>query len=336
MQKFLPERYPKLRLALGIAACGRRAAGVIHHGFMIGAFLTTLFFSLSTIFAQKSLKAVGYMRANIGRLLFAMLVLGCISHLFGKGMGGAGRNWLLLSGVVGMGIGDLVYLSALPRLGSRLTVLMAQCLAAPIGAVAEGLWLGTRVTLTQMLWGTVILAGVALALMPSRRNPPRVTIKPLGFVFGLAAAAGQGLGAVLSRKANMIASAQGETIDGFTAAYQRIAGGLFVALAYFAIVALVEKRSSAKKHAIIPEQKRTWRSYIWIVCHGGSGAVLGVTCYQWALFTTPSAIVLPIVACTPLVIVPMTYWIEGERPTRRSLIGGLVAVIGAIALAIAR
>jgi drug/metabolite transporter (DMT)-like permease len=37
-----------------------------------------------------------------------------------------------------------------------------------------------------------------------------------------------------------------------------------------------------------------------------------------------------------LVIVPLSYWIEGERPTRRSLLGGLVAVAGAVALTIVR
>jgi drug/metabolite transporter (DMT)-like permease len=303
---------------------------------MIGSFLTTLFFSLSTIFAQRSIKAVGSTRANIGRLLFAMLVLGCIAHLFGKGMTGAGRNWLLWSGVVGMGLGDLAYFGALPRLGSRLTVLMTQCLAAPIAAVAEGLWLGTRVTTSQIFWGTVILTGVALALMPSRSNPPHVTIKPLGFFFGLAAAAGQGLGAVLSRKANMVAGAAGESINGFTAAYQRIAGGLVLTLAYFAIMALLERRNKQEKPLPALEPKRTWTSYLWIPANATCGAILGVSCYQWALFTTPSAIVLPIVACTPLVIVPLSYWIEGERPTKRSLLGGFVAVIGAIALALAR
>ena len=43
---------------------------------MVAAFLTTLFFSLSTIFANRSLRAVGATRANLGRLLFAALVLG--------------------------------------------------------------------------------------------------------------------------------------------------------------------------------------------------------------------------------------------------------------------
>jgi drug/metabolite transporter (DMT)-like permease len=62
------------------------------------------------------------------------------------------------------------------------------------------------------------------------------------------------------------------------------------------------------------------------------GPVIGVSCYQWALATTPSGLVLPIVATTPLVIVPFSYLIEGERPSRRSLVGGAIAVSGAVAL----
>ena len=66
------------------------------------------------------------------------------------------------------------------------------------------------------------------------------------------------------------------------------------------------------------------------------GPVLGVSCYQWALATTPSGIVLPIVATTPLVIIPLTYWFEGDRPSRRSLVGGIVAVAGVVALTLVR
>ena len=49
--------------------------------------------------------------------------------------------------------------------------------------------------------------------------------------------------------------------------------------------------------------------------------------------TTPVGVVLPIVAITPLVIIPFSFYLEGERPTRRSLLGGAVAVLGAAALA---
>ena len=45
---------------------------------------------------------------------------------------------------------------------------------------------------------------------------------------------------------------------------------------------------------------------------------------------------LPIVATAPLVIVPMSYWFENERPSRRSLVGGVIAVTGVVALTLAR
>jgi drug/metabolite transporter (DMT)-like permease len=295
---------------------------------MLGAFLTTIFFSLSAIFANRSLRAVGATRANLGRLLVALVCLGAYAHLAGGGLGGAGRNWLLLSGVVGMGLGDLAMFMALPALGARLTVLITQCLAAPLAMLAEWLWLGTALRPGQVVWSFVILTGVAVALLPSRADPPRVRLRPVGFLLGFLSACGQGFGAVLSRKANALAALAGQPIDGITAAYQRIVGGLVITLAWFAVRALVVRPPETEPAAT----PRTWRDYGWIPANALCGAVIGVSCYQWSLATTPSGLVLPIVACTPLVIVPLSYWLEGERPTRRSLLGGLIAVAGVIAL----
>ncbi len=61
--------------------------------------------------------------------------------------------------------------------------------------------------------------------------------------------------------------------------------------------------------------------------------MLGVSCYQWALGTTASAIVLPIVALTPLLVIPFAYFLERERPSARSLCGGVLAVAAAAVLA---
>jgi drug/metabolite transporter (DMT)-like permease len=303
---------------------------------MLPAVLTTILWALSTLFAQRSIKAVGSTRANLGRLGFSFVVLGIIAHLFGNGMSGSGRDWLLLSGVIGMGLGDLAFFAALPLLGSRITILIGQCLAAPIAALVEWLWLGTALTGLQLGLGLLILAGIVFALAPSKSNPPRVKVRPIGFLFGAAAAAGQGIGAVISRKANLTAQLSGEHIDGFTAAYQRIAGGLLITVAYFALKALLEKRNLAPASITASEPIRTWKSYLWIPINASCGAILGVSCYQWALFSTPSAIVLPIVATTPLVIIPLAFWLEKERPSRRSLVGALIAVSGAVGLALVK
>ncbi len=63
------------------------------------------------------------------------------------------------------------------------------------------------------------------------------------------------------------------------------------------------------------------------------GATVGVSFLQCALATTPSAVVLPIVALTPLIVVPFAYFLENERPSARSLVGGALAVAAAAVLA---
>jgi len=105
-----------------------------------------------------------------------------------------------------------------------------------------------------------------------------------------------------------------------------------ITLAFFVVRAWLAKRDSTEN---LPA-KRSWRGYLWIPANALCGAVIGVSCYQWSLATTPSGIVLPIVATTPLVVIPLSYWLEGERPTLRSLGGGLIAVTGVIALTLVR
>ncbi len=303
---------------------------------MLGALLTTVFFSLSAILATRSIRLVGATTANLGRLVVAFLCLGLYAFTFGQGFRGAGLNWFLLSGVIGMGLGDLALFATLPRLGSRLSVLITQCMAVPIAMLAERVWLGTRLAGAEILWAVVILTGVAIALTPSRSRPPQVPLRPSGFIFGLLSAAGQGLGAVVSRRAYSVSEYNVETIDGVTAAFQRISGGLVISALFFLALHVWSRRSaSPSSRSAAPLPSRANRS-AWLIVSANAlaGPVLGVSCYQWALASTPSGIVLPIVATTPLVIIPLSMWLEGEKPTRQSVIGGVVAVCGVVALAL--
>jgi drug/metabolite transporter (DMT)-like permease len=297
---------------------------------MLASFLAAFFFALNATCASHSVRANGQVRANLGRLIVAVIVLGFFAHMVGGGLRSASVGWFLLSGVIGMGLGDIGVYAALPLLGSRITVLMTQCLAAPIAALGEWLWLGTRLSSAQVAWGFVILTGVAVAITPSKKNPPRVKVRPMGFLFGLLAAAGQGFGALVSRKGVMVADAAGEATHnasfGVTAAYQRILAGLvFSTLSFLALRAL--SRLPTEAH---PPTRR--RGLWWILAAGFAGPIIGVGCYQWALATTPSGLVLPIVAITPLLSIPIAFWLEGDRPPKRAILGGVLAVVGCIAL----
>ncbi|MSU22644.1 MAG: DMT family transporter [Opitutus sp.] len=316
---------------------------------MFASFLAAFFFALNATCASHSVRASGAVWANLGRLLVATAMLGLFAHTFGHGFASASTGWFLLSGIIGMGLGDLGVYAALPLLGSRLTVLMTQCLAAPIAALGEWLWLGTRLTALQVLWGLVILAGVAVAIMPSKSSPPRVRVRPVGFLFGLVAAAGQGFGALVSRKGVIVADAAGEAAHnatfGLNAAYHRIFAGLVFTAAWFLVLRTLNQLPAPRTTPPPPQKKSHMTGDIfsgrhgpklWILANGLAGPVAGVGCYQWALATTPSGIVLPIAATAPLLSIPIAFWLEGDRPTRRAIIGGVIAVAGCAALAVVK
>jgi drug/metabolite transporter (DMT)-like permease len=306
---------------------------------MFAAFLTTVLFSISAVCGNRTAKLLGGTEANFWRLCFAAGLLAAYSHAFGGGLSGNAFPIFLISGCIGFGIGDMALFQALPRLGSRLSVMLTLCLSSPLAALMEWLWLGTKLSLAEIICALVILAGVALALAPEKPSPVSGGQLGSGIAFGLVASLCQALGAVLSRKAFSVAQFAGENIDGITAAYQRILGGVAVG----AILLLLVKRASvvdalfggvnsaSLKNA--PRGGRWQRAWPWVLANGLAGPALGVSCYQWALKTTPTGVVLPIVAITPLVIIPFSYYLEGERPTGRSLAGGALAVIGAAALA---
>lgn len=297
---------------------------------MIYAFATTLLFSVSTVLANRSQRTVGTVHANLGRLLIGLFFLGGWTLTFGHVLSGAALSIFLLSGIVGMGLGDIAFFATLPLLGSRLTIMMMQCLSVPVAIVVERLWLGTQLSSAQLLCSGVILAGIMVALMPTRKDPPKVKVRGVGVIFGTLAAIGQGVGAVLSRKGFELAATAGGPVDGLSAAFPRVVGGFALTLLWYLLHHQIQ-RWRVVETGPAPVTPRP-AGYLWVLAHGLAGPVLGMGAFQMALATVPSGIVLPITATTPLMVIPFAYWLEGERPSKRSLAGGAIAVAGAVAL----
>src|SRR5262249_36047140 len=135
---------------------------------MLAAFLTTVLFSISAVCGNRTAKLLGGTEANFWRLCFAALLLGLYAHTLGTGLAGAALPTFLVSGCIGFGIGDMALFQALPRLGSRLSVVLTLCLSAPIAALLEWRWLHTELTWPEILSGLLILTGVAVALAPEK------------------------------------------------------------------------------------------------------------------------------------------------------------------------
>jgi drug/metabolite transporter (DMT)-like permease len=305
---------------------------------VFAAFVTMLLFSVSAICGHRSAKLLGGTEANFWRITFATAVLAVWAYSFGQGLTGAGLTLFLVSGILGIGIGDVAYFQSLPRLGPRLTLLLVQCLTAPIGALTEWVWLGTTLSFRQVLCGLTILVGVGIALAPSEHLHLKRRDLLIGIVAGLIASIGGAGGAVFSRKAYAVIHAAGEHIDPVSAGFQRVLGGLVLS----GIILFFVKRNIRRSGSFAGEApngfsyERFRRASGWIVLNSLAGQTLGVSCMQWALETTPAGVVLPIIAMSPIAVIPMAFLVEGERPSIRSLVGGFVAVAGVIALTLAR
>ena len=283
-------------------------------------------YAWSVTCARRSSAHHGPDLANLGRLLVGIVLVGLVVVLGDRQPFSAGWGWLILGGVLGLGIGDIALFHALPRIGVGLTMLLTQCLAAPFALILEYQALGHSPNGAEMLAALVILIGVGVALgAPAEGDPAD---RRTGVWLGVLSAIGQACGAVSTPLTVHACEAAGQTIpDGFAQAFVRLLGGVPVVL-LFLLWASRKEGLFAKIRRPYAFASAPW----WMLMNGIAGPALGVACYQWALTQHPAALVLSVVALTPLIGLVMQWAIEGQRPSWRLWLGGAIAIVGVILL----
>jgi drug/metabolite transporter (DMT)-like permease len=305
-------------------------ASVFHGEEMLPSVLTAFLFAASGISGRRAALGFGALRANSIRLALAALILGCWVVANGPpDFSTRVVRWLLVSGAIGFGLGDVCLFLAYPRIGARLALLVNFC-SAPLFGAAFDWWLqATALTMTQLFTSLVILAGVGMALLgggqgTEQRGASRWHAGSLGGVIAaLMAGLGQGCGAALSRHAQAAAVADGTALDGMTQAFIRMLPGIAVSTMVWMVVARV--RREAKWGPI--SGPHAWP---WLLAAVLCGPALGVSCFQWALSLQSSVVVLSVAATAPVLIMPMAAIVDGDRPTRLAVLGGVIAVAGVI------
>lgn len=297
---------------------------------MLPAVLTAVLFASSVVLGHRAAKLAGSLEANFWRVIIATVFLSLWAFTFGAGLSGAGLWWFALSGAIGVGLGDFAIYQALPKLGPRISSLVVQCLMAVFGALFDWLWLGTHISNQQILLSIVTLSGVVIALgtMDEIREHAR-TLRP-GLALATFGAAATAAGAMFSSKAFKVIHAAGGSLDGLTAGFQRMVGGLGISLLFYAALRFANHNAKDPLLAIAtPERKKAW---FWIIGNSLAGQTLGVSAMQWALASTRASQVLVIVATAPIMVIPLARIFEGERVTARAVVGSLIAVGGVIGL----
>jgi|TARA_B110001454_G_scaffold146183_1_gene135695 drug/metabolite transporter (DMT)-like permease len=296
---------------------------------MTFAIITAILFAFSAVFNTRITKLLDEVSANYYRLLIACLILGVLTAIFQpSSFHPLASSWLLLSGVVGFGLGDIALFAAFSRIGSRLTILINFSLSAIVGAFADWLVLDDAIGIWQ--WGSIIiiLCGLGIALLSSKNPEIRQGSFRLGIIAALIAGVGQGIGASISRHAEKIADSSGIVINGVSQAFQRVSAGLFC-------LALVWLWKRARGKLSQPSSnKKTIAG--WLILAAIFGPVLGVSCLQQSLKTLTSGEAMAVTATSPLLLIPLAYFFEGDRIRPLALSGAFLGVGGVIIMALTR
>ena len=221
---------------------------------------------------------------------------------------------LLLSGVIGIGIGDTAYFAALNSLGAR-RALVLESLSPPLGAFLALVFLQEQLAPLAWLGIGLTIAGVTWVVMERSPQPNgTLTHPPLrGIVAGLVAAAGQAIGAVLSR-----AALAGTDVDPLWSTLIRLLAGILMLLIWF----------SAQKH---PIQKlaplRSRRLWGIVIMAAFASTYLGIWLQQIALKYAPTGIAQSLSATSPLFVIPFAI-ATGEKVSLRAIFGAAIALAG--------
>lgn len=309
---------------------------------MGAALLTAFLWSLSATASSRAARALGTWRVNRLRLAISLLLLAMMLAITARPWSGPGAGWFLLSGAVGLGLGDIAMFAAFRRVGARLTVLLTQCLAVPVAWLGEWAWLGHAPGVASAALAAVVVLGVAIALTAGHPLAPASGERRwVGVGFGVLSACGLAVAGVISRAG--FAAADG-ALDGLSAAALRNAAGFAVMLVLWPaqpLTLVLHRRllvardgADAGTARLAAEDAPQWRAGLpWLLGSAVVGPCIGVATYQWALSQAEAGAVQAVIAVTPVLVMPLAWLLEGDRPKPAAVLGGVLAVAAAGTLA---
>lgn len=254
--------------------------------------------------------------------------------------------FLLLSGVLGIGLGDTFYFRALALIGARRSLLV-ESLAPPLSALLALAWLGERLSWANGLGIGLTLAGVSwvvserLPATPGNRfslgqlrlQPPQASPPLIGIGYGLLAALGQASGAVLSR------AALAETaMDPLWSTLLRLVAGVGLLLGWMLwrgwALGLNPNLGLAPANrqrliSVEPPGRSplTLRLVATIALTAFFSTYLAIWLQQTALKYAETGVAQALTSTSPLFILPIV-WALGEHISARTLTGVLLSLLG--------
>jgi len=290
-----------------------------HYGELM-AVLAAFIFSWTAILFTTASNRLGVTTVNLLRLPLGALCLGCTHYfLWGRfwpeSLTGSAHLWLAASGIVGLAIGDSALFAAFTRIGPRRGMLMMA--SAPVFTVVVAWFLlAEHLDFKTMVGIATVIAGVWLAVAGREEsggafgNLSKAQLRT-GYLLGLVAAAGQGLGSAFAK----LGMADLEPLS-----------ATLVRMVWAAIAAMV---------VLLPRvagqlQKRL-RDRRGLLALGGAillGPFISVWISLIAIKNANAGVAQVLLGMVPIFVILPSWLVYRDRPSLQSMIGVVVAVAG--------
>ena len=259
---------------------------------------------------------------NLGKGLVAITLVGLTLLVAGQALPAQSTaiTGLLVSGMVGIGIGDTFYFEALRRLGVR-QVLLLGILSPPLTAILALLFLREMLPPRGLLGIAITLVGISWVITERTPvDPTRLPQKWRGIGFALLALLGNSAGALLAR--NALSTTE---ISPLWGALLRLLGGMCVLVGWIGLSPSLRNQlpKLSTPTVILPLGSAAFM-----------GTYLGIWLQQVSLKYTAAGIAQTLSATGPVFILILEK-VNGKGVSRRAWIGTAIA-LGGIFLLLAR
>jgi drug/metabolite transporter (DMT)-like permease len=290
----------------------------------LAAVVAAACFSLSSTFFTLAGRRVGASMVNRVRLLLAV-ALAMALHAATRGealpFGASPRAWvsLVLSGVIGLALGDASLFRAYVRIGPALSMLIFS--SAPVVTAILGLvLLGERLTVLEWTGVALTLLGIAWVVSEPRR---RLFHAASGsYRAGILLAAGGALGQALGLLTAKVGLAEG--VPAQSANLMRLVGA---AVAIW-MVAFATGTARGTKTAVSNDP----RAALYVSAGTAAGPLFGVWLSMVAIGSSRLGIASTLMSLTPVFLLPIARVVFSEPVSGRAVTGTAVALSGAAIL----
>lgn len=219
--------------------------------------------------------------------------------------------WLVLSGIIGIGLGDTFFFRALNQIGDSQSILVAETLAPILTALLAMIWINEWLSWQQWVGIAVVILSVDMIIKLQKRDSRKI-FSMSGYVYAALAALCQAVGAVLSRD---ILTSTG--IDAANASLFRLLGGLAAIL----LLMLAMKRSLRPTQAL---GAKGLKLLFWATLLGTFAALY----LQMVAFANTKAAIVQTLFATSVVLSLLVARFLGEKVDKRTFLWSFMAMFG--------